>query len=142
MPKQNGNIILVKKRKLSLPSFKKNEAMWYLYGISEALCLLLWCTSTAHPRTAWWDIFDNAQYSKIRFFLEKCPSVWIKSKIFFQFFCQMEPASTQRGDFSSSQKQLILAYGYCTGFPILVHCVVCSLALRKISFVSKKWLSS
>ena len=53
MPKQNGNIILVKKRKLSLPSFKKNEAMWYLYGISEALCLLLRCTSTAHPRTAW-----------------------------------------------------------------------------------------
>ena len=60
MLKQNGNIILVKKRKLSLPSFKKNEAMWYLYGISEALCLLLWCTSTAHPRTAWWDIFDSA----------------------------------------------------------------------------------
>ena len=82
MPKQNGNIILVKKRKLSLPSFKKNEAMWYLYGISEALCLLLWCTSTAHPRTAWWDIFDSAQYSRICFFLEKCPSVWIKSKNF------------------------------------------------------------
>ena len=77
------------------------------------------------------------------FFLEKCPSVWIKSKKIFQFFCQMEPASLQRCDFSSSQKHLILAYGYyCTGFPILVHCVVCSLALRKISFVSKKWLSS
>ena len=98
MPKQNGNIILVKKRKLSLPSFKKNEAMWYLYGISEALCLLLWCTSTAHPRTAWWDIFDSAQYSRIRFF-EKMPQSLVQKQKFFQFFCLMEPASTQRGDF-------------------------------------------
>ena len=60
--------------------------------------------------------------------------------IFFVKWSQLH--SLQKGDFSSSQKQLILAYGYCTGFPILVHCVVCSLALRKISFVSKKWLSS
>ena len=82
MLKQNGNIILVKKRKLSLPSFKKNEAMWYLYGISEALCLLLWCTSTAHPRTAWWDIFDSATAQCSRIckkvqFWEFC-TVWLK----------------------------------------------------------------
>ena len=57
-------------------------------------------------------------------FLKNCPTVWFKGKFFFQFFCQMEPASLKRGDFSSSQKHLILAYSYCTGFPILVHCVV------------------
>ena len=143
MPKQNGNIILVKKRKLSLPSFKKNEAMWYLYGISEALCLLLWCTSTAHPRTAWWDIFDSAQYSRICFFWKNVPLSGSKAKIFFNFFVKWSQLHYRDWDFSSSQKHLILAYGYyCTGFPILVHCVVCSLALRKISFVSKKWLSS
>ena len=105
MPKQNGNIILVKKRKLSLPSFKKNEAMWYLYGISEALCLLLWCTSTAHPRTAWWDIFDSAQYSRICFFGKMSLCLDQKQK-FFSIFCQMEPASLQRLGFFFFSKTL------------------------------------